>query len=171
MQSTNGEIGYHLTGVREGFGTTCVTDLADKHRPAAQYVRTLLGYGAISIEAQKITIVEYARRHGYEIVSIHADQGKSGLSLKGRSGLKQLLADALNRPCSFNAILLYDVSRWGRFYDPDEAAYYEFLCRRAGIPVVYCLEPSEDDFSPASGGRRTSSVSRRTSTAASSLRS
>jgi hypothetical protein len=24
---------------------------------------------------------------------------------------------------------VYDVSRWGRFQDPDEAAHYEFLCK------------------------------------------
>jgi hypothetical protein len=31
---------------------------------------------------------------------------------------------------SFDVILVYDVSRWGRFQDADESAYYEYLCKR-----------------------------------------
>jgi len=47
-------------------------------------------------------------------------------------------------------ILVYDVSRWGRFQDADESAYYEYRCRRAGIQVVYCAEQFENDGSPVS---------------------
>jgi DNA invertase Pin-like site-specific DNA recombinase len=41
--------------------------------------------------------------------------------------------------------LVYDISRWGRFQDTDEAAHYEFLCKKAGIPVHYCAEPFAND--------------------------
>ena len=41
-----------------------------------------------------------------------------------------------------------DISRWGRFQDADESAYYEYLCRRSGIEVRYCTEPFENDGSP-----------------------
>ena len=37
-------------------------------------------------------------------------------------------------------ILVYDVTRWGRFQDPDEAAHYEFLCKSAGVRVHYSAE-------------------------------
>jgi len=47
-------------------------------------------------------------------------------------------------------ILVYDVSRWGRFQDADESAYYEYICRRAGIQVAYCAEQFENDGSPVS---------------------
>ena len=48
-------------------------------------------------------------------------------------------------------ILVYDVSRWGRFQDSDEAAAYEFLCKNAGIPVHYCAEQfSNDGTQPSS---------------------
>ena len=50
----------------------------------------------------------------------------------------------------FQAILVYDVSRWGRFQDADESAYYEYLCKRAGIEVHYCAEQFENDGSPTS---------------------
>ena len=46
--------------------------------------------------------------------------------------------------------MVYDVSRWGRFQDADESAYYEYLCKRAGIRVHYCAEPFENDDGPTS---------------------
>ncbi len=50
----------------------------------------------------------------------------------------------------YKAILVYDVSRWGRFQDADESAYYEYLCKRAGISVHYCAEQFENDSGPTS---------------------
>jgi Recombinase len=41
--------------------------------------------------------------------------------------------------------VVYDVSRWGRFQDPDESAHYEFLCKSAGVSVHYCYELFEND--------------------------
>jgi len=39
-----------------------------------------------------------------------------------------------------SVILVYDVSRWCRFQDVDESAYYECICKRAGINFAYCAE-------------------------------
>ncbi|WP_443749495.1 recombinase family protein [Asticcacaulis solisilvae] len=47
-------------------------------------------------------------------------------------------------------VLVLDVTRWGRFQDADESAYYEYLCRRAGIDVQYVAEQFENDGSPVS---------------------
>jgi hypothetical protein len=52
-----------------------------------------------------------------------------------------------SRTADFTQILVYDISRWGRFRDSDEAAHYEFLCKRAGIAVHYCAEQFENDKS------------------------
>jgi DNA invertase Pin-like site-specific DNA recombinase len=41
--------------------------------------------------------------------------------------LRQLLANVEARRADFEMILVYDVSRWGRFQDTDESGYYEFL--------------------------------------------
>lgn len=48
----------------------------------------------------------------------------------------------------FEVILVYDVSRWGRFQDADESAYYEYICRRANKQVEYCAEQFENDGGP-----------------------
>jgi DNA invertase Pin-like site-specific DNA recombinase len=47
----------------------------------------------------------------------------------------------LKAPPDFEHLLVYDVSRWGRFQDIDESAYYEHLCKRAGVRVTYVAEP------------------------------
>ena len=43
-----------------------------------------------------------------------------------------------------------DLAPWGRFQDADESAYYEYICRRAGISVQYCAEQFENDGSSVS---------------------
>ena len=102
---------------------------------AVAYVRMSSDHQRFSVETQEDAIAAYARARGYIVVRRYADLGKSGLSLKGRHGLRNLLADSLRPERDFEAILVYDISRWGRFRDPDQAAYYEFLCRQAGISV------------------------------------
>ncbi|MBQ4853609.1 recombinase family protein [Rhodanobacter sp. B2A1Ga4] len=122
----------------------------DNERPTqvAQYVRMSTDHQRYSTENQRDTISKYATQHGMAIVRTYADEGKSGLSLEGRNALKQLIDDVESGSPGFGGILVYDISRWGRFQDADESAYYEYLCRRAGIQVFYCAEPFENDGSP-----------------------
>jgi DNA invertase Pin-like site-specific DNA recombinase len=103
-----------------------------------------------STENQARIIREYASHRGFKIIRTYADEGRSGLRLDGRNALKQLIADVESGAADFEAILVYDVSRWGRFQDADESAYYEYICRRAGIGVHYCGEMFENDGSPVS---------------------
>ena len=76
--------------------------------------------------------------------------GKSGLRIDGRDGLKRLIHDVENGQADFSAILVYHVSRWGRFQDRSESASLEYICRRANIEVHYCAEQFENDGSPIS---------------------
>src|SRR5437762_2256888 len=97
---------------------------------AAEYVRMSTEHQQYSIADQQTAIREYAELHGYQIVRTYRDQAKSGLDLVHRAGLKQLLHDVESVQTDFDAILVYDVSRWGRFQDTDEAAHYEFQCKK-----------------------------------------
>lgn len=117
---------------------------------AAVYVRMSTEHQQYSTDNQLSAIAQYAQKRGLEITSTYADEGKSGLSIEGRDGLKRLLDDIEGRQCNFRHVLVYDVSRWGRFQDPDEAASYEMRCRRAGVQVHYCAEQFENDGSPVS---------------------
>ncbi|MGC1782076.1 MAG: recombinase family protein [Acidobacteriaceae bacterium] len=100
-----------------------------------------------STENQSDVIRRYAVAHGMEIVRTYEDSGRSGLNLSGRSSLQELLKDVESGRADFNCILVYDVSRWGRFQDTDEGAFYEYLCKRANIKVHYCAEQFENDGS------------------------
>ena len=117
---------------------------------AAQYVRMSTEHQQYSTENQGDKIREYAERRNIEIVRTYADEGKSGLRIDGRQALQQLIRDVETDNADFQIILVYDVSRWGRFQDADESAYYEYICRRAGFQVAYCAEQFENDGSPVS---------------------
>ena len=117
---------------------------------AVEYVRMSTEHQQYSTENQADKIREYAARRGIEIVRTYADAGKSGLRIDGRASLQQLIKDVESGSADFTIILVYDVSRWGRFQDADESAYYEYRCRRAGIQVAYCAEQFENDGSPVS---------------------
>ena len=94
-----------------------------------------------SIANQSAFIRGYAADHGMEVVRTYADDGKSGLDVRARGRHRALLEEVLAGNVPFKFVLVYDVSRWGRFQDVDEAAYYEFICRNAGVPVLFCAEP------------------------------
>jgi DNA invertase Pin-like site-specific DNA recombinase len=114
---------------------------------AAQYLRMSTEHQQYSTENQAIAIENYAVAHGFEIVQTYLDTAKSGVVLRHRTGLQRLLQDVVKKDCRYRAILVYDVSRWGRFQDTDEAAHHEFVCKSAGIPVHYCEETFANDGS------------------------
>lgn len=124
--------------------------MASRGLRAAQYVRMSTDHQKYSIDNQIATIAKYAAERNIAIVRTYKDEGRSGLLIVGRDGLKELIADVQLGFAAFDCILVYDISRWGRFQDVDESAYYEFICRRAGIQVHYCAEEFENDGSLSS---------------------
>jgi DNA invertase Pin-like site-specific DNA recombinase len=127
-----------------------MADIALTHQPpirAAQYVRMSTEHQNYSLGHQQEAIAAYAADRGYEVVQTYADAGVSGLSLNRRDGLKRLLKDVLSGEAEFSVILTYDVSRWGRFQDPDQSAHYEFVCKEAGVRIEYCAELFDNDGS------------------------
>jgi DNA invertase Pin-like site-specific DNA recombinase len=117
---------------------------------AAQYVRMSTDKQKHSTLNQMAAIAAYAARRNLTIVWTYVDEGRSGLGIDARTALQSLLRDVRNGQANYDLILVYDVSRWGRFQDADESAYYEFICKEAGIQVHYCAEEFENDGSLAS---------------------
>jgi len=117
----------------------------------ATYVRTATTDQHLASNQMDV-LREYAKRHGMQIVEEYFDVGKSGVSIRDREALVQMVQDVESGQINFSAILLHDVSRWGRFQDADESAYYEYLCRRAGVSVHYCARH------PESGGVSASTI-------------
>ncbi len=102
---------------------------------AAHYARMSTEHQQYSPNNQADIIRQHAAKHNMDIVSVYSDHGRSGLNIAGRSGLNQLMADVENKQVDSTSLLVYDVSRWGRFQDVDESAYYEYVLKRAGIRV------------------------------------
>lgn len=125
------------------------TDLAKRIRAlrAAQYVRMSTDFQRYSIENQGATIAAYAQQKHFTIVRTYVDRGRSGLRIKGRAGLIELIDDVQSGRADFAHVLVYDVSRWGRFQDVDESAHYEFICKQNGVSVAYCAEQFDNDSS------------------------
>lgn len=115
--------------------------------PAVAYARMSTDAQNHSIRHQLNSIYAYAASNGLAIRRNFVDEGRSGLSLFNRPALQELLAAATDKACDFSVIIVYDVSRWGRFQDADESAFYEYMCRKAGVSIVYCAENFVDDGS------------------------
>lgn len=122
----------------------------DEKVKAAAYVRMSTEHQKYSPENQMAAINEYAEKNNYEIIEIYTDGGKSGLNIAGRASLQRMLDDVQNHRKPYKAILVLDVTRWGRFQDADESAHYEFICKKAGVRVQYCAEQFANDDSPVS---------------------
>lgn len=80
------------------------------HRKAAQYVRMSTEHQRYSTENQSDAIGVYAKERGYQIIQTYSDAGKSGLRIKGRDGLTQLLEDIQAEKTDFTTVLVYDIS-------------------------------------------------------------
>ena len=120
---------------------------AQKALRAAQYVRMSTELQRYSIQNQAAAIAAYAQQRNLTIVRTYVDEGRSGVRINGRAGLIELIEDVQTGKADFDHILVYDVSRWGRFQDVDESAHYEFVCKRNGIKVAYCAEQFDNDGS------------------------
>ncbi len=113
--------------------------------PAAKYLRMSTERQQYSLINQCEIIARYAERHGFSVVKTYSDEAKTGVTFRLRLGLQTLIQDVVKGIARYKAILVFDVSRWGRFQDTDESAHYEFLCKSAGIPVHYCAETFTND--------------------------
>jgi DNA invertase Pin-like site-specific DNA recombinase len=88
-----------------------------------------------STENQMDALRRYAEARNMQIVKTYSDEARSGLNIEGRIGLRDLLSDVESGRAEYTDVLVYDVSRWGRFQDADESAYYEYICKRGNVRV------------------------------------
>jgi DNA invertase Pin-like site-specific DNA recombinase len=122
--------------------------LLEPIKRAAAYVRMSTENQKYSTFNQLAAIRDYAANHNLTVCQVYADEGISGLEIKNRPGLRKLISDVLKGETDFNVVLVYDITRWGRFQDIDDSAFYEILCRRSGVDIVYCAEMFENDRTP-----------------------
>lgn len=65
-----------------------------------------------SLETQQQFFSDYARKNGYHLIHIYADEGKSGTKMKNRTQLLRMLSDAVQQ--QYDVVLIKDVSRLAR---------------------------------------------------------
>ena len=123
---------------------------AKPRRRAVAYLRMSTEHQEYSTRNQVAAIKRYAAEHDLEIVATYSDEAKSGLRLENRPGMRQMLDDAKREESGFDTILVYDITRWGRFQNPDQSASIEYACQEAKVEVHYCMEQFVNDGSPVS---------------------
>lgn len=122
----------------------------DFSKNAVAYVRMSTDHQKYSTENQLDAIREYAQKHKLEVIDVYEDSGKSGLRIKGRDNFQRLLDVVQNGSANFKHIIVYDMSRWGRFQMIQESMHYEYICMQAGIKLHYCAEQFGEDGTPQS---------------------
>ena len=123
---------------------------AKPRRRAVAYLRMSTDLQQYSTENQMAVIERYAAENDMEIVATYSDEARSGLRLENRPGMQRMLEDAKRKDSGFDTILVYDISRWGRFQNPDQSASIEYACQEADVEVHYCMEQFVNDGSPVS---------------------
>lgn len=102
-----------------------------------------------SVPIQREHARKFAQQHGIEIIHEEADEGKTGL-LANRPGFIAIFDNWIENDSAptFEYILVYDVSRWGRFQNQNEPAHYEFRCTMRNKKVIYIEDgfPKEDQM-------------------------
>lgn len=129
------------------------SDKAQEHTPcrkAAMYVRMSTEHQNYSIENQTAEMLKYAEKHNIEVIETYSDGAKSGLVVKQRKELQRLLRDVQQGQNQYSVLLIYDVTRFGRYQNSDQAAAYEYMCVEAGIEVIYVAENFRNDNSMGS---------------------
>lgn len=112
----------------------------------AAYMRCSTSMQENSIENQRMQIKAYAKANGMTIVREFDDPDRSGTNVEKREGFQAMKDFVEQNKGLIAAILVLDVTRWGRFEDADEGAYWEYHFKRMGILVIYVNE--EFDNSP-----------------------
>ncbi|WP_272940787.1 recombinase family protein [[Erwinia] mediterraneensis] len=91
-----------------------------------------------SLDNQAQFIKKYADGHNMEIIHTYDDAGKSGVSTIRRHDFNKLVNDVLKKEINIDAVLVYDISRFGHFKDPQEGIYYKYLLKMNNVDAIYC---------------------------------
>jgi site-specific DNA recombinase len=94
------------------------------------YLRRSTDKQETSIEDQRAALIEYAAKHGYEIVGEYKDEGISGDSTEKRLGFLKMRDECSSG--GFDLVLAWDIDRFSR-NDPLELGYWLKPFRDAGV--------------------------------------
>ena len=116
---------------------------------AVGYLRCSTDMQDDSPEQQKKEILAFAARTGFDMIEWFEDFGKSGTTFEERPQFRRLRERVENKP-SFEAVICYDESRWGRAIDAEENTFWRVYFRKRGVDVILVktsVDP-KNDFAP-----------------------
>ncbi len=116
-----------------------------ERKRAAAYLRCSTDRQEQSIPDQKIALEAYALEEGLEVIRWFEDEGRSGTQEANRPAFQELIRIVENGQKDFQLILVYDVTRWGRWADANAPAYWEHHCKRHQVPVIFTHEQFKND--------------------------
>ena len=118
-----------------------------KIEPVAAYIRvstTEQKLHGLSLDAQKMKLIAYAKKHGMKIVEWYMDEGVSGRKLiRNRPELQRMINDA--KKGNFERIIFIKLDRFFR----SVAEYHE--CMKQIAPVVWSTTEEDYDLTTANG--------------------
>ena len=114
------------------------------NRPVAGYLRSATELRADSLQRQLEAVLRYARDHEMQLIRFYCDECGSGLRIDNRPGLAQLFRDISSDARDFDAVLLLDPSRWGRFPFAHDIVTGEFARANSAVEIHYCFDPPDD---------------------------
>src|SRR6266446_8104676 len=115
--------------------------------PAVAYYRMSHESQETSIRDQRAAVERFAIGHNYELISTYIDEAISGDATERRFQFQRMVSDAALR--RFKAILVWDLSRLGRF-DIIEGGFWMKPLRDAGVTIV-TLDQGEIDWNDIAG--------------------
>ncbi len=112
-------------------------------KKAVAYVRMSTDKQDYSIESQKRTIDEYAKKNKYNIITYFEDKGISGRDAEKRPAFMEMIEES--KKSYFNYVLIYDSSRFAR--NLEQSLIYKSILKKNNVELISITEPMLDDDS------------------------
>ena len=113
-------------------------------RPVAGYLRSATELRGESLQRQLEAVLRYGRDHDMQLIRFYCDECGSGFRIDNRPGLAQLFRDVASDVPDFDAILLLDPSRWGRFPFAHDVITGALARANSPVKIHYCFDPPDD---------------------------
>lgn len=112
-------------------------------KQAIAYLRKSTDLQEASLEQQKEKILLFAKEHSIKVIEFFAEEA-CGENVEGRLQFRKMIECCKSQDV-FQYVLVYDISRWGRFENPKEAVYWEVEIEKAGKKLVFVSEGFKED--------------------------
>ena len=96
-----------------------------------------------SLDFQKDSCLDYARKRGLEVVEIYKEEGVSAKTISGRPELLKLIKFCQRKENKGISVIVYKYDRWAR--NTSDGLGLIAVLAKNGIEVVSATEPSEDN--------------------------